>query len=129
MNEPRWVPLRTVLVVHEMHLARFGGASGIRDRALLESALARPQQVFHYGAERSLPRLATAYAYGIARNHPFVDGNKRTAFLTAALFLETNGCRIEAPEPEVVTAMMLTASGEWDEERLAGWMVRVGSTI
>ena len=92
MTEPRWLERRIIVAVHDAQLVRYGGAGGIRDAGLLESAIARPRNLHAYG-ETELCALATAYAFGIVRNHPFVDGNKRTAFVTAALFLRENGLR------------------------------------
>ena len=114
--------LATVLAIHDLQLSRFGGAAGIRDQGLLESALARPQQLFHYGVNPTVPQMAAAYAFGIARNHPFVDGNKRTAFVTAAVFLEDNGFAFTAPQTEVVLTSLALAAGELKEDQLAAWM-------
>lgn len=121
MNEPRWLGERTVLAIHARHLVRFGGASGLRDRGLLESALARPRNLHAYG-EGDLFVLAATYAGGIVRNHPFVDGNKRTAFVAAALFLQKNGFRVVAPEPEAVVMTLGLASGELPEAGYAAWL-------
>lgn len=118
---PRWISLHTVLAIHEAQLERFGGGSGIRDEGLVESAVMRPQQIFHYRPRTSLAHLAAAYAFGIARNHGFFDGNKRTAFLTAYVFLEKNSLLFDAPETEVVLTMQATAVGEITEEQLASW--------
>ena len=90
MTEPVWIAEATILAVHDAQLAAHGGASGVRDLGLLQSALARPQHLVAY-AEPTVPKLAAAYGFGIARNHPFVDGNKRTAFVAVELFLELNG--------------------------------------
>ncbi len=122
MAEPSWLALHTVVAIHETLLARFGGASGIRDLALLESALTRPRTLYYYAPEADLARLAACYAYGIVRGHPMVDGNKRTGFLAATVFLAKNGATLAAPEAEVVTAMIAVAAGEWDEDALAGWL-------
>ncbi len=122
MTEPAWLAFHTVAAIHETLLARFGGASGLRDAALLESALARPQTLYHYAPETDLARLAACYAYGIVQGHPMVDGNKRTGFVAAAVFLVKNGAALVAPETEVVTAMIAVAAGEWDEDALAGWI-------
>lgn len=101
-KEPLWLSLSEILAVHEKLLALFGGASGIRDNGLLESALGRPRNLWVYeGAD--LFALAAAYADGIVNNHAFVDGNKRTGFIAAALFLETNGCKFRASEDQAVT--------------------------
>jgi death-on-curing protein len=90
--------------------------------ALLESALARPRNVFHYEDQPALVRLAAVYAHGIVRNHPFIDGNKRTAFITSAVFLLSNGYHLRAPQAEVVTAMLQLASNAWDETALGAWL-------
>ena len=118
MTEPRWLDTTIVLDVHAEQLALFGGADGIRDLGLLESALARPINKFGYG-ESDLTVLAAAYAFGIARNHPFVDGNKRAAFASIIVFLGLNGYDFDVP-PEQATAMILAlAAGEVSEESLA----------
>lgn len=121
MTEPRWLSLEEVLVIHERQLNRFGGPPGLRDRGALESALSRPVNKWSYeGAE--LIELAAAYAFGIARNHPFVDGNKRTAFLVMATFLRLNGIRF-APSQEAATAAMYAlAAGEIEENGFARWI-------
>ena len=120
MTEPRWLDRRIIVAIHDVQLVRHGGAGGIRDAGLLESALARPRNRHAYG-EAELYALAAAYAYGIVRNHPFVDGNKRTGFVTAALFLQENGLRLTAPEAEAVVMTIGLASGEMPEEGFAAW--------
>jgi death-on-curing protein len=122
VSEWRWLSLEEVLVIHERQLSRFGGALGLRDRGALESALSRPVNKWMY--ERAdVIDLATAYAFGIARNHPFVDGNKRVAFLTMAAFLRLNGVPF-APSQQAATAAMLTlAAGEIDEAGFARWIL------
>jgi death-on-curing protein len=121
MNEPEWLELEIVLDFHAEQLALFGGADGMRDLALLESALSRPINKFAYG-ETDLAALAAAYGFGIARNHPFVDGNKRTAFASIVVFLGLNGIELDAP-PEAATAVMLSlAAGEIGEDDLARWI-------
>ncbi len=121
--EPVWIDEREILAFHEELLARFGGAAGIRDAGLLESALNRPLQLFHYG-DPTLPEMAAAYGAGIVKNHPFLDGNKRTGFLAAALFLETNGYRFEATEEEVVERTLALAAGAIDEAEYSVWLER-----
>jgi death-on-curing protein len=121
MNEPVWVLSDVVIAVQQMLLAGHGGLSGIRDKALLESALARPQQAFAYDDALSLVDLAAAYSYGLAKNHPFVDGNKRIALTVAVVFLELNGCSLSAPEPETVLVFEQLAAGELMEKELASW--------
>lgn len=121
MNEPEWLDIDIVLDFHVEQLALFGGADGIRDRGLLESALARPINKFGYG-ESGFAVLAAAYGFGIARNHPFIDGNKRTALASIIVFLGLNGIDLDAPQ-EAATAMILSlAAGEITEEILAGWI-------
>ena len=120
--EPLWISSAAVRAIHRMQIDRFGGGGvGIRDEGLLESALARPRQLFHYGDNPKMPDLAAAYAFGIARNHPFVDGNKRTAFVVAAVFLEVNGWIIEISPADVVLKILALAAGELSEPDLAAW--------
>ncbi|WEK50446.1 MAG: type II toxin-antitoxin system death-on-curing family toxin [Candidatus Kaistia colombiensis] len=121
MKEPRWLTLEEVLVAHERQLARFGGPAGLRDQGALESALDRPRNKFAYG-ETELASLAAAYAYGIARNHPFVDGNKRAAFIAMMLFLRLNGVRFAPSPAEATSAILGLAAGEISEEALARWI-------
>jgi death-on-curing protein len=119
--EPQWLDTSIVLDVHAEQLALFGGADGVRDLGLLESALGRPLNKFAYGDTR-LAALAAAYAFGIARNHPFVDGNKRAAFASVIVFLGLDGIDFDVP-PETATAMILgLAAGEIDEDGLARWI-------
>jgi death-on-curing protein len=121
VSEPQWLDVTIVVDVHAEQLALFGGAEGIRDVGLLESALARPLNKFAYG-ETDLAVLAAAYAFGIARNHPFVDGNKRAAFASMIVFLGLNDIELDVP-PEAATAMFLSlAAGEVSEESLARWI-------
>jgi death-on-curing protein len=121
MSEPQWLDTSIVLDVHAEQLALFGGADGVRDLGLLESALGRPLNKFSYG-ETGLAALAAAYAFGIARNHPFVDGNKRAAFASIVVFLGLNGIDFDV-RPEVATAMILgMAASEISEEGLARWI-------
>ena len=121
MSEPEWLDTTIVLDVHAEQLALFGGAEGVRDIGLLESALARPLNKFAYG-ETDLAALAAAYAFGIARNHPFVDGNKRAAFASIIVFLGLNEIDFDVP-PEAATAIILSlAAGEVSEESLARWI-------
>jgi death on curing protein len=121
MSEPEWLDTAIVLDVHAEQLALFGGADGIRDLGMLESALGRPLNKFAYG-ETDLAVLAAAYAFAIARNHPFVDGNKRAAFASIIVFLGLNGIDFDVP-PEDATAIILSlAAGEVSEESLARWI-------
>ncbi len=121
MSEPVWVMRSVIDAMHDMQLAEHGGASGIRDEGLFDSALARPQNVHAYG-ESDLCALAAAYAFGIARNHPYIDGNKRTAFLAAYVFLNINGLTLTANEVDATRAMLGLASGADDEETFASWL-------
>ena len=122
MTEPRWLALVHVLAIHTDQVQAHGGAVGLRDRALLESALERPRNRYHYEPESDLASLAAAYGFGIARNHPFTDGNKRVAFQAMYLFLGLNGFRIEASEEEVVATILALAKGDLDEPSLANWL-------
>ena len=122
MTTPVWVSEKLVLMVHDMLLAEHGGLSGVRDQGLLKSALAKPQQLHRYKPESSLYELATAYSFGLAKNHPFVDGNKRIAFTISAVFLELNGKELNAPEAEVVVFYEGLAGGKVSEEALAKWL-------
>ncbi len=121
MSEPIWLDKRIALALHESLIREFGGSGGVRDEGLLESALARPQNQAAYG-DPSLPDMAAAYAFGIARNHAFVDGNKRTALMAAYAFLRMNGLRLTAPEVEAVAVIRDLAAGEIDEPELAAWI-------
>ncbi len=121
MSGPRWLRLEVVLAVHEQQIAEHGGSTGLRDRGLLESALARPQQKAAYG-EPDLADLAAAYAFGIARNHPFVDGNKRVAFVALELFLRLNGLELVADDQACLAVMLDLAAGAIEEEELAAWL-------
>lgn len=122
MKRPVWVERASVLIGHAESLAAHGGASGLRDPGLLESALARPQNLHAYDREADAAALAAAYAFGIVRNHPFVDGNKRTAFLTAALFVELNGFLFVASEADVIVRTFALAAGEIGEAEFAAWL-------
>ena len=122
MTEPRWLALVHVLAIHSDQIKTHGGSAGLRDRSLLESALERSKNQFHYGSDVDLPALAAAYGFGLANNHPFVDGNKRVAFQTMYLFLGLNGFRIEAPEEAVVSLIISLAAGELSETELADWV-------
>ena len=121
-GELRWVLPEVVTAIHQMLIAEHGGLPGIRDQGLLDSALARPRQQAAYGKKNSVFQLAAAYSYGLARNHPFVDGNKRIALTVAAVFLEINGYSLNAPEAEAVIIYQQVADGRLTEERLAEWM-------
>ena len=120
-----WLKQAAILALHNEQLAEHGGGAGVRDLALLESALARPLNLVAYG-DPDAEALAAAYAAGIVRNHPFVDGNKRTGFIAAALFLELNGRRFDADEVDVVRVVLQLAAGDLTEEAFADWL-RVNS--
>jgi death on curing protein len=120
-TEPTWLTRGQLEVIHAEQLREHGGSSGVRDEGLLDSALNRPKNKFAYG-EQDLSMLASAYAFGIAKNHAFVDGNKRTAFMAAYVFLGVNGHELEAPEPEVVDVMNRLASGKITEAAFAEWI-------
>jgi death-on-curing protein len=115
-----WLERREVEAFHAMQIAEFGGLAGLRDAGALESALARPRNLVAYG-KPSVFELAAAYAFGIARNHPFVDGNKRTAFVSSVVFLEINGFSFGASEEDAVVTFLALAAGELTEARLAKW--------
>jgi len=117
----RWLIEGVVIAMHGEQIAAHGGSLGIRDTGLLSSALARPQNQAVYG-EPSVFDLAAAYAFGIIRNHPFVDGNKRTGFLAAYVFLDLNGWELMASEAEAVVAVLALAAKEMDEAGFAGWL-------
>jgi len=119
--EPRWVPRLVVESVHLDQIREHGGPLGIRDENAFESAMGRPKQRWNYEPESDLARLAAAYAYGLARNHPFRDGNKRIAFLVAVICLGLKGLDFVAPEDEVVETMLALASGNLGDEQVARW--------
>ena len=121
MSEPIWLLEAAVLIAHEISLANHGGSAGIRDVGLLESALARPRNLYEYG-DPDIPELAAAYMAGIVKNHPFVDGNKRAGFLAGAAFLELNGFRLTASEPEATQAIIGLAAGNFSDSQLASWL-------
>jgi death-on-curing protein len=121
-KEPRWVNRSIVRAIHVDQVRKHGGSHGLRDEGLLESALERPRNRWRYEPESDLARIAAAYGYGLARNNPFVDGNKRVAFQTMYVFLGLNGYRIEAAETEVVTLVLGLAAGDVGEESLANWL-------
>ncbi len=121
MDEPIWVEKPELLVVHSRQLAEHGGSDGIRDESLLDSALAKPRNIFAYEDSATLPRLAASYAFGIARNHAFVDGNKRTALVVAEGFLRFNGLKIVAPPEEKYLTFLHLAEGSLGEEEMAAW--------
>lgn len=115
-----WVADAVAVAAHAEQIVEHGGGDGVRDRGGLESAMARPRNLAHYGTP-DVAALAAAYAYGIARNHPFVDGNKRTAAVVAETFLMLNGYGLDASDAELVVAFVALASGDLSEDELAGW--------
>jgi len=116
-----WVEAQTVYALHQRQISEHGGTSGVRDEGLLLSALARPENLFAYGEDVDLSALAASYAYGIAKNHPFLDGNKRTALVTAVTFLNLNGFDFDAPPAETYLQFLGLAEGSVSEEELAAW--------
>ena len=116
-----WVDKQALLLLHDESLATHGGASGIRDEGLLDSALARPLNLTAYG-KPDIAELATCYASGVVRNHPFVDGNKRAAFLAAGIFLAINGYRLVCGQAEATAAILALAASELDEASFAAWL-------
>ena len=116
----KWVSLKAALAAHGEQIAEHGGGHGLRDLGLLESAMARPQQLAAYG-KPDLAAMAAAYAFGIARNHPFIDGNKRTAAVVSELFLVKNGCNLKAGNAEIAVTFLALAAGELSEDELADW--------
>ena len=122
MTQPLWIEERDALVLHDRLLALHGGAAGIRDDALLKSALARPQQIYAYADSPDLIDLAAAYTVGIVRNHPFIDGNKRTGFVVGILFLELNGYRFSASEADAAQAVLELAANTLDEASYAAFL-------
>jgi death-on-curing protein len=122
MKEPVWLNLQAVLILHRESLEEHGGLDGVRDEGLIEFALQRPQNLFHYEDMRNLFHLAAAYAFGLARNHPFNDGNKRTAFISAILFLQLNGRTFHAPQIDATRAMLQLATGDLSEKSFAKWL-------
>ena len=124
MNQPQWVLDYLVLAIHKQQLAEHGGLIGIRDEGLLASALSRPKNFFNYETEQSsIPRLAASYAYGLASNHPFVDGNKRVALVVSLLFLRLNGMDLTAQLEERYRVFMSLAEGRLSEAELSAWFV------
>ncbi len=117
----RFISRRALLLLHDESLAEHGGGAGIRDEGLLDSALERPHDLIAYG-DPDAAALAAAYAFGLARNHPFVDGNKRVAFLAAGLFLALNGLRLHATQADATVTMLALAAGDLGEDDYAEWL-------
>lgn len=122
MTGPRWITEKSLKLLHDMSIAEHGGMPGLRDQGLLESAMMRPVNLHDYEGVTDIARLAAAYAFGLAKNHRFNDGNKRAAFLAMILFIEKNGCAFTADQTAAYDATMGLAAGEISEEELAGWI-------
>ncbi len=120
-EEPIWIPDELVHAIHRSQIARHGGLDGVRDHSLLSSALDKPKNQFHYG-NGDMIQLAASYAYGISRNHPFLDGNKRTALVVCFVFLEMNGHHITASLEECYLTFLKLGAGELTEDALAEWL-------
>jgi death-on-curing protein len=121
MKRPQWLLRETILVLHEQLLAEFGGSLGIRDEGLLDSALARPENLFAYG-KPTIFDLGASYAFGLLNNHPFVDGNKRTGFTAAIVFLEINGQHFQATEADAVIRTLALAARSMTEAEYSNWL-------
>ncbi len=119
----RWLPREVLIAVHEEQLAEHGGAAGLRDEGLFDSALARPRQLANYG-DPDVADLAAAYAFGLVRNHPFIDGNKRTGYVAAELFLALNGYAMTASDESATLTTLALAAGDIDEAAFAAWLRR-----
>jgi death-on-curing protein len=122
MDEPKWIRLELALAAHERQLAQHGGISGVRDRGLLQSALMRPRNLFAYTTDADLAKLAASYAGGIVRNHPFLDGNKRTALVVCRTFLFINGYQLVASQAEKAQQVLKLAASEIAEDEFAEWI-------
>jgi death-on-curing protein len=129
MKTPAWLLSEVVVVVQEMQIDRFGGSGGLRDAGLLESALARPVNKQAYDEEATVFDLAAAYGFGLARNHPFVDGNKRIAFATMAMFLSENGYELAPDRMDALQTIMKLAAGDIEEDELARWVEANNSKV
>jgi death on curing protein len=122
VRDPAWIAERVALAIHARLLEHFGGAPGLRDAGLLQSALARPRQLRSYAESPNMIEMAAAYIAGIVRNHPFLDGNKRTGLVVGVLFLETNDGRFTAPEEDATRAVLDLAAGRLDEKGFVSWL-------
>ena len=123
MSEWVWLNSAVIIAIHEVQLAEHGGGTGVRDAGLLDSALGKPQQLNNYGEPPpDAAALAASYGYGISRNHPFIDGNKRTGYVSAELFLRLNGWRLTADDASCVVTMLAVAAGDITEEAFAAWL-------
>jgi death-on-curing protein len=123
-SEPRWISKKALLLLHEESLSEFGGARGLQEEGLLESALARLLNTHAYNPAATLAEVAASYCYGIARNHAFVDGNKRAAFLSVGLFLAINGYRLTASQVDAIETVLGVAAGTVSERELALWIAQ-----
>ena len=121
MKGPYWLTREECLALHEMMLSQYGGSEGLRDENMLESALAKPRQLFAYG-QPTLSDLAASYVFGVVKNHPFIDGNKRTGFMLGAGFLERNDYEFHASEAEAAVRTLALAAGEMSEVEYAAWL-------
>ena len=129
MKDPVWILKSVVLAIHAEQLVEHGGKSGLRDPGLLDSALTRPQNLYHY-EETDLFELAASYAYGLIKNHPFIDGNKRISFVVSVLFLSLNGYTLVASREEKVTNFLSLAGSKLSEKELAAWFkIEMSSSI
>jgi death-on-curing protein len=122
MSTPVWLSRQALELLHSESISEHGGTDGLRDEGLFESALARPQNLHAYEGVTEVSRLAASYAFGLAKNHAFVDGNKRVAFIAAALFLRLNGYRLVADQAEATLVILSVASSAFDEMALADWI-------
>jgi death-on-curing protein len=122
MREPKWINRHALLLKHAESLRLFGGAEGLRDEGMLDSALARPINAWSYRGEERIPWLAAAYAFGLSKNPPFIDGNKRAAFIAYVGFLKLNGYNLTASQPEAYRTMIALAAGAMSEDEFAGWI-------
>jgi death-on-curing protein len=120
-DEPKWITYDQTIAIHSRQLRRFGGAAGLRDEGMLRSALGRPMHKWRY-EQAGLPELAAAYAFGLAKNHAFVDGNKRTAFMAMMVFLRKNGIRFAPDQAQATRVILALAAGEISEQSLARWI-------
>jgi death-on-curing protein len=120
-DAPKWMTYEQVIAIHSAQLRRFGGAAGLRDEGMLRSALERPANKWHY-EQADLPTLAAAYAYGLAKNHAFVDGNKRAAFMAMMVFLRKNGIHFAPAQAHATKMILALAAGEVSEESLTRWI-------
>ncbi len=129
MNSPIWIDPEAFRLLHSESLAEYGGLSGMRNEGLLMSALARPQNLFAYEQVTDISRLAAAYAYGITKNHPFIDGNKRAAFLSIGLFLALNGFNLQVEQQKAVNIILSLAAGDLDESALTTWIAKYSVSL